>query len=230
MARGAAGLGGTPGQGYPFATWALVVGLTVNPVEHEARSPTAGELACLLAHDLRTPLNAIRGFAELMLGGAAGPLSGEAIELLVEIARAGRALEEAVLCAQELGEPCMTAGEGTLCGMRALLAETGFVIGRCDMPGAAEVAGEPAGWRRLLGACRDHLREATGAGSLSAELRFVGEGPVELVLGADGHAGRPASALRERFVRGLAATQGAVLASEPPHRPVRLVLPREVTG
>jgi len=206
------------------------VDLTVNLVEQDAWSPTARELACLLAHDLRTPLNAIRGFTELMLGGAAGPLSGEAIELLVEIARAGRSLEEAVLCAQELGEPCMTAGESTLCGMRALLAETGFVIGPCDMPGAAEVAGEAAGWHRLLSICRDHLGEGSGAKSLSAELRSVGGGSAELVLGTDDYVERPASVLHERLVRRLAALQRAILVSEPPHRPVRLILPQGLSG
>ncbi|MGD9509924.1 MAG: histidine kinase dimerization/phospho-acceptor domain-containing protein, partial [Geminicoccaceae bacterium] len=117
---------GTDRQGYPFATRALVVSLLINPLEHELGAPTTGELASFLAHDLRTPLNAVRGFAELLLSGSAGPLTGEMIGLLADIGRAGRTLERAVLCAQELGEPCIMAGASTRSSMRSLLVDAGF--------------------------------------------------------------------------------------------------------
>ena len=51
------------------------------------------ELVRLLMHDARTPLNAVHGFVELLLAGAGGPLSEAALGHLIEIARAGRAIE-----------------------------------------------------------------------------------------------------------------------------------------
>jgi signal transduction histidine kinase len=68
----------------------------INPAETDGHRPTAEELARLLAHDLRTPLNAVRGFADLLLVGAAGPLTAAAAGLVAEVARAGRALEVSI--------------------------------------------------------------------------------------------------------------------------------------
>ena len=101
--------------------------------------PTAEQLARLLAHDLRTPLNAIRGFADLVLAGAAGPLAAAQAELLTEIARAGRALEVSVGLAQELGEFHTTpVGEDAAVTLADMLQECGFVPATTSSEDAAE--------------------------------------------------------------------------------------------
>lgn len=203
----------------------------INLTEHGLGAPTAGELAGLLAHDLRTPLNAVRGFSELLLAGSAGPMTREMIGLLREISRAGRALEAAVACAQELGEPCIGAGECTRCGLRAVLADAGFAISFRDVPDTAEVVGEATGWRRLLDVCRDHLGYGFTCQAISAEVRAAGARHLHLELSSDreGVAG-PASVLRERCMRRLAASQHTELVSELPHRPVRLLARCDPTG
>ncbi|MGE3293350.1 MAG: histidine kinase dimerization/phospho-acceptor domain-containing protein [Geminicoccaceae bacterium] len=205
--------------------------LLINPLEHELGAPTTGELASFLAHDLRTPLNAVRGFAELLLSGSAGPLTGEMIGLLADIGRAGRTLERAVLCAQELGEPCIMAGASTRSSMRSLLVDAGFAARFRDLPDSVEVVGEAAGWQRLLGVCREHLQDEVAGGAVAAEVGAAGWGRLQLVLSADeSHAADPASLLAERHMRRLAASQHTVLLSELPHRPVRLIARCDLSG
>jgi hypothetical protein len=152
----------------------------------ELSPTTALELARLLAHETRTPLHAIRGFAELLLGGAAGPLGADALDYVRQIAQAGRVLEAALALAQEIGEldadgpsPCRQPVDvGTI--LRALgFAWTGL--------GLAEplplILGEPAAWLRVGQACRDYLQGTDrGSAVLTAEARLADEGALEVVL------------------------------------------------
>jgi hypothetical protein len=116
----------------------------------------AGELARLLAHDTRTPLNAVQGFAELLLGGAAGPLGADAVGYVAEIARAGRALEEAVALAQELAELDAPVA-ATDVQLPELLREVGFKLVAAGGTRLPAVRGTAERWRRVLHPCRDHL-------------------------------------------------------------------------
>jgi hypothetical protein len=102
--------------------------VTTTPLDQA--SVRASALARLLAHDARTPLNAIRGFAELMLAGAAGPLTGDALEHLAQIARAGRAIEDALRLTQELAELETAAPDAARApvDLRSLLEEAGFAV------------------------------------------------------------------------------------------------------
>ena len=221
---------GTGTLGCAFATWAIVVEPLINPLERCEFAPTAHELAQLIAHDLRTPLNAVRGFSELLMSGTAGPIGGEVAEMLAEIERAGRALEDAISVAQELAEPCTVRPRGTSGTLRSALAEEGYGI----LSDTAGVACRPTiavgAWRRLLGVCRDHLCDDCPMTSAPlARIRVQETGSAELVLsGGMDDAKKPASALRERLIRLLAARQGVALVSLPPHRPIRLQLCRDV--
>ena len=198
----------------------------INSPERDLGAPTIGELAVLLAHDLRTPLNAVRGFSDVLLSGAAGPMTGEMLEFVGEIGRAGRVLEEAVRCAQALGETCIIATEFTCCDLRRVIFDAGFATRPSDWPDAVTVVGEAARWRQLLYLCRDHLTDGMKDVHLSAELISIGREQCELALSAGEGAGiAPSSGLRERLMRRLVASQHARLVFEPPHRPVRL-LPR----
>jgi signal transduction histidine kinase len=179
-------------------------------------APAAEELTGLLAHDLRTPLNAVRGFADLLLAGAAGPLASAQIELVVEIAHAGRALEAAVRAAQELGEPVCQAGAPDRERLEALLREAGFAV-RSGTEADALLAvslGTAGLWRRLLAACREHFR-AEGAPLAAASLRAAQDDSLELVME---HTDMPRrwqmSSLRERVTLRLAAAAGASVASK----------------
>ena len=139
-----------------------------------ADPPAAEELAGLLAHDLRTPLNAVRGFADLLLAGAAGPLAAGPGRALAEIARAGRALEAAVALAQELGELPVPAADAEAASRdsRHCCAKRGFALRRASSGRAARrLAGTAARWRRLLAACHAHLPAAEGAAPLGRRLR-----------------------------------------------------------
>ena len=49
-----------------------------------------------MAHDLRTPLNGIIGFAELMHGGRAGPVSSTHREYLGDILTSARQLQQLI--------------------------------------------------------------------------------------------------------------------------------------
>lgn len=199
------------------------------PKRHDT-PPTARELAQLMAHDLRTPLNAVRGFTELLMSGTAGPIGGEAAELLAEIERAGRALEDALSVAQELVEPCVVRPPWTSGTLRSLLAEEGYHVPP-DPAGLARQSVVAVGaWRRLARVCRNHLCDDSAMMSApAARFRTHETGVVELVLsGGRDDAKKPASALRERLIRLLAAGQGVALVSLPPHRPIRLQLCRDV--
>ena len=184
----------------------------------------ARAVADLLAHDLRTPLNAVRGFADLLLAGAAGPLTAAQLELIAEIAHAGRVLEAAVATAQELCEPAPGGSEGAG-DLVALLAEAGFTLaspGR-GTPRAAWV-GDAGLWRRLLHACRDHLG-VEGGSPPSASLRAGAGNRVELAMERHDISGRwQMSSLRERQISRLAGSAGAEILSQVPHTPLLLRL------
>ncbi len=79
----------------------------------------AESMVRLVLHETRTPLNAIRGFTDLLLAGAGGPLPAEALDFVGEVARAARALEGAVerlrgLAAAEVEPAAATAANGQM--------------------------------------------------------------------------------------------------------------------
>jgi hypothetical protein len=197
--------------------------------ESRTDPPGAKELAGLLAHDLRTPLNAVRGFADLLLAGAAGPLAPAQVDLVVEIARAGRALEAAVGAAQELGEPLPRRhAPSEPARLDMLLREAGFTF-RTD-PGlqgaAATVVAEPGVWRRLLAACHVHCRGDRASPALAA-LQSGQDGSLELLMEHTDICERwQTSTLRERSILRLAAAAGAAVVSTTPHVPLALRLGR----
>jgi hypothetical protein len=136
----------------------------------------------LLAHETRTPLNAIRGFTELLLAGAAGPLRADALDHLRHVARAAQALEDALRLLQELMEP---NGRGELraaapVDLGLILRELGFMLAGS---GAPPIVGDAATWRRIAAACRAYfLGRAPAEAALAAEFARQRGGGLELVL------------------------------------------------
>jgi signal transduction histidine kinase len=170
-------------------------------------------LARLLAHHARTPLNAIRGFAELMLAGAAGPLTGDALEHLAQIARAGRAVEDALRLTQELAELEDAAPDParTPVDLRPLLDEAGFTV-EAGAP-LVVLGGEPA-WRRACHACRAYLAgsSAPEAGLPVARASATGAEGLELRLRRhDMRRGDGTRMLEFELARRIAARQGSRL-------------------
>ena len=217
-------------EGCDLATVLPVGALVTAGPEIRADPPAAEELAGLLAHDLRTPLNAVRGFADLLLAGAAGPLAAAQVDLVVEIARAGRALEAAVGAAQELGEPLpqrLPPSEPARLG--ELLREAGFTLdGDAHGAGATTVA-QPGVWRRLLAACHAHCWGDRASPALAA-LHPGQDGSLELVMEHTDICERwQTSSLRERLILRLAAAAGAAVVSTAPHMPLALRLDRSAS-
>ena len=199
----------------------------LNRCDESGTSPGANELVRLLAHDARTPLNAVHGFAELLLAGAGGPLSEAALGHLIEIARAGRAIETALGLAQQLAELDAAAlrHDPRMADLAGLLTEAGFALARSATDQTLPPVAVPeSAWRAALALCRGHLAGGAPSGPAPlAELGGHGAGALDLTLHApDMHDGRPLSVLAERL---LAMLLGAGLRSRPPHRPMVIGLP-----
>ena len=191
--------------------------VSVNGSPGADRTPITGrELGRLLAHDCRTPLHAIRGFAELALSGAAGPLSAEALEYLRQISKSGRALEEALVLAQELVdlEVDGPSRRGRPIDLAYLLRTLGFVRtgDGADRP-LPRVRGNPAVWLRVGRACRSYLEGIDGDQiMLTAQTRTVDDRALELVLHrADLTHDRYAGVLILDLARRCAAREGCRL-------------------
>ncbi len=177
---------------------------------------TGRELGRLLAHDCRTPLHAIRGFAELALSGAAGPLSAEALEYLRQISQSGRALENALVIAQELVdlEVDRPSRRGRSIDLAYLLRTLGFVRtgDGADRP-LPRIRGNPAAWLRVGRACRMYLEGVDGDQiRLTAQTWMDDHRALELVLHrADLTPSRDVGVLIIDLARRCAAREGCRL-------------------
>jgi signal transduction histidine kinase len=221
--RAGATASGTAGGGCRRATW-MQSGSSVRTSEQPI-APSAEELARLLAHDVRTPLNAIRGFAELLLAGAGGPLSVAAVGLLGEIARAGRTLETSIKLAQDLAEiECAQGGAVPKVELTAMLQSCGFQVARGSAePSCSAAGGTREAWRALLETCRCHLVDDGSDAIATARLARISGTQLALILAAsEPSADRAISTLRTRLIALMAAAMGIELISEPPHLPLRL--------
>src|SRR3954453_2392154 len=196
------------GTGCGSATYAGAQVIRINQPECPVGALGPNELVRLLMHDARTPLNAVHGFVELLLAGAGGPLSEAALGHLIEIARAGRAIEAAMGLAQQLAEfdPAAMDLDERQVDLALLLAETGFEL----MPpngdqGPRVIPVPPAAWRPALLLCRSHL--GGGEGPQAAPLaEIVHHAPHTLDLrlhGADMRCGGVSSVLAERLLMTL---------------------------
>jgi hypothetical protein len=192
----------------------------------------APALARLLAHDARTPLSAIHGFTELMLTGGAGPLTADALAYLAQVARAGRAIEEALRVAQELAEPAV--GEEPRrrapVDLAGLLRGLEFTVKAGHRSGpAAIVPGDEVAWAgacRACRACRAYLAgSAADAATLEARLSSKRGGGLELLLHrSDMQAVDGTRLLDIELARRLVARQGGRLTLSE-SRAVRIVWP-----
>lgn len=169
----------------------------------------------LVAHELRTPLHAVRGFAELLLSGAVGPLHAEALGCVQEIARAGRALQQVSDLLQELvgmGPAAPATGAGPV-DLGAILRALGFAL---DEGGLPMVVGEPAAWRRVGELCGTYLAwPGTAEVLLVAHAARADDGGLELELRrADMRGGEGVGLLAIELARRLVSRQGGALGLE----------------
>jgi hypothetical protein len=175
-----------------------------------------GALARLLQHETKTPLNAIRGFTELLLGGAAGPLGAEALGLVREIARAARSLEHALQLLHELAalESSVTAPPAEPVDIGAILVALGFSFGQDRHAPVVLpcVLGEAASWHRAMAACRAYLLGLAAEGPLRADAADDASRGLELLLSrADMKTGDGTGLLAIELARRIAARQGGRL-------------------
>lgn len=190
-----------------------------------------GEPACvgdgralieLLTHEVRTPLNAVRGFAELLLAGGGGALSGEALDYLRQISRGGRLLESAFDHLRELAAAALDGpGEPGPVDLGGCLAACGVPVGSAELP---PIAGDRRRWRQAIEAACFYLRAGEGEGvPLVAALEPAPGGGLVLTLAcADARPEHGIGALALLLARRLAAAEGVALELPGPGR-LRLV-------
>jgi hypothetical protein len=180
-------------------------------------------LVRLVLHDTRTPLHAIRGFGELLLTGAAGPLGADALDYVQQVVRAARGLELALHHMQELavvGHGATAPTPARPLDLGALLAVQGCRLsGPVAVDGAVPIAGDPASWRRVFQLVQGYLTDGEPGAELLAGLAREGEGGLELTLRHPGGGVRDGTNLLAiELARRLAAQDGARLTLAEPDR------------
>jgi len=180
-------------------------------------------LTRLVLHDTRTPLHAIRGFGELLLTGAGGPLGTDALDYVQQVVRAARGLELALHHLQELathGHAAPATAPVRPLDLGALLSAQGCRLSGPEIEdGAVPIAGDPASWRRVLQLVQVYLTGGEIGVELLAELARAGGGGLELTLRHPGGAVRDGTNLLAiELARRLAARDGARLNLAQPDR------------